>query len=32
MLIGKSPTPTQGFDVPLMKAQVLTKIEPLIKK
>jgi hypothetical protein len=32
LLIGKSPTPTQGFDVPLMKAQVLTKIEPLIKK
>ncbi len=32
LLIGKTPTPTQGFDVPLMKAQVLAKIEPLIKK
>lgn len=32
LLIGKTPTPTQGFDVPLMKAQVLTKIEPLLEK
>jgi hypothetical protein len=32
LLIGKTPTPSQGFDVPLTKAQVLPKIEPLIKK
>lgn len=32
LLIGKSPTPTGGFDVPLTKAQVLKKIGPLIKK
>jgi Ferritin-like domain len=31
VLIGKSPTPTQGFDVPLTKAQVLTKVKPLLK-
>ncbi|MGH2864556.1 MAG: ferritin-like domain-containing protein [Solirubrobacteraceae bacterium] len=31
LLIDKSPTPNQGFDVPLTKAQVLPKIEPLIK-
>jgi hypothetical protein len=31
LLIGKSPTPTEGFDVPLMKAQVLTAVKPLIK-
>ena len=32
LLIGKSPTPTGGFDVPLTKAQVLKKIGPLVKK
>jgi hypothetical protein len=32
LLLSKSPTPTQGFDVPLTKAAVLPKIEPLIKK
>jgi hypothetical protein len=31
LLIGKSPTPTQGFDSPLSKAQVLAKAGPLIK-
>jgi len=31
LLIGKSPTPSQGFDVPLAKEQVLTKVKPLIK-
>ncbi len=31
LLIGKSPTPTGGFDVPLSKAQVLAKAGPLIK-
>jgi hypothetical protein len=31
LLLGKSPTPTQGFDVPLTKAQVLARIKPLIK-
>jgi|HubBroStandDraft_6_1064221.scaffolds.fasta_scaffold12794_2 hypothetical protein len=31
LLLGKSPTPTQGFDVPLSKAQVLARIKPLIK-
>jgi Ferritin-like domain len=32
LLLSKSPTPTQGFDVPLTMAAVLPKIEPLIKK
>lgn len=32
LLIGMSPTPNQGFDVPLTKAQVLAKAGPLIKK
>ena len=31
LLIGQSPTPTQGFDAPLTKAQVLAKAAPLIK-
>jgi hypothetical protein len=31
LLIGKSPTPTEGFDVPLAKAQVLAAVKPLIK-
>jgi hypothetical protein len=31
LLIGKSPTPNEGFDVPLTKAQVLMKAGPLIK-
>jgi Ferritin-like domain len=31
LLLGKSPTPNQGFDTPLTKAQVLPKIKPLIK-
>jgi len=31
LLIGKSPTPNEGFDVPLTKAQVLTAVKPLIK-
>jgi Ferritin-like domain len=32
LLIGKSPTPSEGFDTPLTKAQVLAKAGPLIKK
>ncbi|HEX3909989.1 MAG TPA: ferritin-like domain-containing protein [Solirubrobacteraceae bacterium] len=32
LLIGRSPTPNGGFDVPLSKAQVLAKAGPLIKK
>ncbi|HEX3518773.1 MAG TPA: ferritin-like domain-containing protein [Solirubrobacteraceae bacterium] len=32
LLLGKSPTPTEGFDTPLTKAQVLAKAGPLIKK
>lgn len=32
LLIGMSPTPNQGFDVPLSKTQVLAKAGPLIKK
>jgi hypothetical protein len=32
LLIGKSPTPNQGFDRPLSKAQVLAAAGPLIKK
>jgi hypothetical protein len=31
LLIGISPTPNEGFDVPLSKAQVLAKAGPLIK-
>jgi hypothetical protein len=31
LLIGKSPTPNQGFDVPIEKAKVLTAVKPLIK-
>lgn len=31
LLIGKSPTPSEGFDVPLTKAQVLATAGPLIK-
>ncbi|HTD07256.1 MAG TPA: ferritin-like domain-containing protein [Solirubrobacteraceae bacterium] len=31
LLLSKSPTPSGGFDVPLTKAQVLTKVKPLIK-
>ncbi len=31
LLIGKSPTPHQGFDTPLTKAQVLAAAGPLIK-
>ncbi|MDQ6811365.1 MAG: ferritin-like domain-containing protein [Actinomycetota bacterium] len=31
LLIGKSPTPSQGFDRPLSKAEVLAKAGPLIK-
>ena len=31
LLIGRSPTPNQGFDRPLTKAQVLAKAGPLIK-
>jgi hypothetical protein len=32
LLIGKSPTPNQGFDRPLTKAQVLAAAGPLIKQ
>jgi hypothetical protein len=31
LLIGKSPTPNEGFDVPLTKKQVLAAAGPLIK-
>lgn len=31
LLLGKSPTPNGGFDLPLTKAQVLAKAGPLIK-
>jgi hypothetical protein len=31
LLIGKSPTPSGGFDIPLTKAEVLAKAGPLIK-
>jgi hypothetical protein len=31
LLIGKSPTPNQGFDQPLSKTDVLAKAGPLIK-
>jgi hypothetical protein len=32
LLIGRSPTPNQGFDPPLTKAQVLATAGPLIVK
>jgi hypothetical protein len=32
LLIDMSPTPNQGFDLPLTKTQVLAKADPLIKK
>lgn len=32
LLIGKSPTPNEGFDKPLNKAEVLAAAGPLIKK
>ncbi len=32
LLLGETPTPNQGFDLPLTKAQVLAKAGPLIKK
>jgi len=32
LLIGMSPTPNQGFDRPLTKAEVLAKADPLIKR
>jgi hypothetical protein len=31
LLLSKSPTPTEGFDVPLTKAKVLEAVKPLIK-
>ena len=31
LLIGTTPTPNQGFDRPLTKAEVLAKAGPLIK-
>ncbi|HEX4484005.1 MAG TPA: ferritin-like domain-containing protein [Solirubrobacteraceae bacterium] len=31
LLIGKSPTPNEGFDKPLMQSEVLTAVKPLIK-
>lgn len=31
LLIGKTPTPNQGFDIPIEKAKVLTAVKPLIK-
>jgi rubrerythrin len=31
LLIEKSPTPNEGFDVPLTKTQVLAAVKPLIK-
>jgi hypothetical protein len=31
LLIGKSPTPNEGFDKPLEKATVLSAVKPLIK-
>jgi hypothetical protein len=30
LLIGKSPTPNQGFDIPLTKEKVLAAVKPLI--
>lgn len=32
LLIDMSPTPNQGFDVPIEKAKVLTAVKPLIKE
>jgi hypothetical protein len=32
LLIGRSPTPNGGFDIPLTKAQVLARVSPLIKQ
>jgi Ferritin-like domain len=32
LLIGKSPTPNEGFDKPLSKTEVLAAADPLIKK
>jgi Ferritin-like domain len=31
LLIGKSPTPNEGFDKPLMQSEVLGAVKPLIK-
>lgn len=31
LLIGKTPTPNQGFDIPIEKAKVLSAVKPLIK-
>lgn len=31
LLISKSPTPNQGFDLPIEKAKVLSAVKPLIK-
>ncbi len=31
LLLGRSPTPNEGFDLPLTRAQVLAKAAPLIK-
>jgi hypothetical protein len=31
LLIDKSPTPNQGFDIPIEKAEVLAAVKPLIK-
>jgi hypothetical protein len=31
LLIGKSPTPNEGFDKPLMQSEVLSAVKPLIK-
>jgi hypothetical protein len=31
LLIDKSPTPNQGFDIPIEKAKVLAAVKPLIK-
>lgn len=31
LLIGRTPTPNQGFDLPIEKTKVLTAVKPLIK-
>ncbi len=31
LLIGKTPTPNQGFDIPIEKTKVLSAVKPLIK-
>jgi hypothetical protein len=31
LLIGKSPTPNEGFDKPMMQSEVLTAVKPLVK-